>query len=82
MLLPADLLAHVAGEMVSQSEKEPCGIRGCAVYVDFEDAQLPGSRRRIAALQVDASTVPTFELYLTLQHDRSGWTSRLPQFLK
>lgn len=37
VLLPADLLSRVADEMVSMSEKEPCGIRGCTVYIEFED---------------------------------------------
>lgn len=37
VLLPSDLLSRVADEMVSMSEKEPCGIRGCTVYIEFED---------------------------------------------
>jgi len=80
VLLPADLLHRVASEMIIMSEKEPCGIRGCTVYIEFEDE--PSNTRRIASLQVDPNTVSTFELYLTLKHDRSGWTSILPQFLK
>lgn len=80
VLLPADLLNRVASDMVDMSEKEPCGIRGCSVYIEFEDE--PGNSRRIASLQVGASMVPTFELYLTLKHDQTGWTAKLPQFLK
>lgn len=80
VLLPADLLNRVAADMVDMSEKEPCGIRGCSVYIEFEDE--PGNSRRIASLEVGASTVPTFELYLTLRHDQTGWTAKLPQFLK
>lgn len=37
VLLPADLLLRVASEMIKLSEKEPCGIRGCAVFIEFED---------------------------------------------
>lgn len=80
VLLPSDLLHRVSNEMVSMSEKEPCGIRGCSLYIEFEEE--PSNTRRIATLQVDANTVSTFELYLTLRQDRSGWTSMLPQFLK
>lgn len=80
VLLPSDLLPRIASEMVEMSEKEPCGIRGCSLFIEFEDE--PGNTRRIASLQVDANTVSTFELYLKLKHDRSGWTSILPQFLK
>lgn len=37
VLLPPELLERVAAEMVSMSEKEPCGIRGCSVFIEFED---------------------------------------------
>lgn len=50
----------------------------CLLILGFS----PICYRRIASLQVDQNTVSTFELYLTLKHDRSGWTSILPQFLK
>lgn len=80
VLLPADLLNRVAADMVDMSEKEPCGIRGCSVFIEFEDE--PGNSRRIASLEVGANTVSTFELYLTLRHDQTGWTAKLPQFLK
>jgi hypothetical protein len=80
VLLPADLLHRVSAEMIKLSEREPCGIRGCSLYIEFEDE--PGNSRRIASIKADPNTVSTFELYLTLKHDRSGWTSILPQFLK
>jgi hypothetical protein len=80
VLLPADLLHRVASQMIQMSEKEPCGIRGCSLFIEFEDE--PGNSRRIASIKVDPNTVSTFELYLTLKQDRSGWTSILPQFLK
>lgn len=37
VLLPFDLLERVASDMIILSEKEPCGIRGCTVYIEFED---------------------------------------------
>lgn len=37
VLLPADLLQRVANEMVLMSEKEPCGIRGCSLFIEFEE---------------------------------------------
>jgi hypothetical protein len=80
VLLPSDLLHRIASEMFEMSEKEPCGIRGCSLFIEFEDE--PDNTRRIASLKTDPNTVSTFELYLTLKHDRSGWTSILPQFLK
>ncbi|XP_055857278.1 protein charybde-like [Episyrphus balteatus] len=78
--LPWDLTPRIAAEIIRVSEKEPCGIRGCTIYIEFEDE--PSNTRRIASMKVDPNTVPTFELYLTLKHDKSGWTSLLPQFIK
>lgn len=37
VLLPSDLLNRIASEMVVMSEKEPCGIRGSTIYIEFED---------------------------------------------
>ncbi|XP_052862405.1 protein scylla-like isoform X2 [Anopheles cruzii] len=79
VLLPKDLLHRISSQMFDLSEKEPCGIRGCTIYIEFEDE--PDNTRRIATMKTD-NTVSTFELYLTLKQDRRGWTSMLPQFLK
>lgn len=49
VLLPSTLLNHVASEMVSMAELEPCGIRGCCVYIEFEDE--PGNSRYILSSQ-------------------------------
>ncbi|KAH8379530.1 hypothetical protein KR009_005439 [Drosophila setifemur] len=78
--LPCDLTPSVAREIVRVSEKEPCGIRGCTIYIEFEDE--PNNSRRIASIKVDPDTVSTFEVYLTLRQDHRGWTSLLPQFMK
>ncbi|KAL7734908.1 hypothetical protein ACLKA6_011180 [Drosophila palustris] len=78
--LPCDLTPSIAAEIIRVSEKEPCGIRGCTIYVEFEDE--PQNSRRIASLKVDPETVSTFEVYLTLRQDHRGWTALLPQFMK
>lgn len=78
--LPCDLTPSIAAEIIRVSEKEPCGIRGCTIYVEFEDE--PQNSRRIASLKVDPETEPTFEVYLTLRQDHRGWTALLPQFMK
>ncbi|XP_067647871.1 uncharacterized protein [Eurosta solidaginis] len=78
--LPYDLMPRIAAEIIKASEREPCGVRGCSLYIDFECD--PNNVRRIASFKVDDYTVSTFELYLTLKQDKSGWTSLLPQFIK
>lgn len=37
VLLPSDLLNRIASKMIAMSEKEPCGIRGSIIYIEFED---------------------------------------------
>ncbi|XP_053954253.1 protein scylla [Anastrepha obliqua] len=78
--LPCDLTLRIAAEIIRVSEKEPCGIRGCTIYIEFEDE--PNNSRRIAELKLDPEMVSTFEIYLTLRQDHRGWTSLLPQFMK
>ncbi|XP_034655712.1 protein charybde isoform X1 [Drosophila subobscura] len=78
--LPADLTERIAAEIIRMSDREPCGERACTLFIEFESE--PNKVRRIASFKVDPDTVSIFELYLTLKQDNSGWTSKLPQFLK
>ncbi|PSN58152.1 hypothetical protein C0J52_01043 [Blattella germanica] len=79
VLLPADLLPRVARDVLSMAENEPCGLRGCTLFINFETDQMC---RRIGTIKCDPNTVSTFELFLTLKQDSSSWHSLLPQFLK
>jgi len=80
VLLPADLLPRVARDVLRMAENEPCGLRGCTLYVNFESEQ---ECRKIGTVKCDPNTVSTFELFLTLRRDaRSTWSSLIPQFLK
>ncbi|KAM7359061.1 protein scylla-like [Cochliomyia hominivorax] len=78
--IPCDLTTRIASEIIRVSEREPCGIRGCTLYIEFEEE--PQNSRRIGTLKVDYEMVSTFELYLTLRQDKRGWASLLPQFMK
>lgn len=78
--LPSDLTQRIATDIVRVSEREPCGIRGCTVFVEYEEEV--NSVKRIAKLKLDPEMVSTFEVYLTLRQDKRGWTSLLPQFIK
>lgn len=79
VLLPADLLPRVARDVVRMAENEPCGLRGCTLFINFENDQVC---RRLGQIKCDPNTVSTFELFLTLKQDSSSWHSILPQFLK
>lgn len=50
VLLPPELLERIAAEMVSMSEKEPCGIRGCSVFIEFEDEPSSSRYARISII--------------------------------
>jgi len=79
VLLPTDLLPRIALDIIRMAESEPCGLRGCTLFINFEG---PDTFRRIGTIKCDPFTVSTFELHLTLKQDSSSWHSLLPQFLK
>ncbi|XP_066139718.1 protein charybde-like [Euwallacea fornicatus] len=80
VLLPCGLLLRVARDIASMAESEPCGLRGCHLFVLFEPhGALPSTR--IAKVECDPGTACTFELYLTLKQSSTGWNF-LPQFLR
>ncbi|KAL0274537.1 UNVERIFIED_CONTAM: hypothetical protein PYX00_002639 [Menopon gallinae] len=79
VLLPCDLLPRIARDVIRMAENEPCGLRGCTLFVSFEAHDM---LRKIGTIKCDPNTVSTFELYLTLKQDSSSWHSLLPQFLK
>ncbi|KAF7989237.1 hypothetical protein HCN44_007834 [Aphidius gifuensis] len=79
VLLPADLLPRIAKDVLAMAENEPCGLRGCTLFINFETDSIC---RRLTRIQCDPNTVSTFELYLTLKQDHTSWHILLPQFLK
>ncbi|XP_060522728.1 protein charybde-like [Cylas formicarius] len=80
VLLPCGLLQRVARDIVSMAESEPCGLRGCQLFLLF-DAQQGTSPTKIGKIVCDPETACTFELYLTLKQNSIGWNF-LPQFLR
>ncbi|CAH0391275.1 unnamed protein product [Bemisia tabaci] len=80
VLLPADLLPRIALDILKMAETEPCGLRGCTIFINYES---DNQCRRIGTLKCDPSTVSTFEIHLTLRQDlKASWKSMLPQFIK
>lgn len=84
ILLPAGILQAIARDVLAAAADEPCGIRGCVVYIDFDESNGRSNgdkKQRIGAVKCDPYTVNTFEMYLTLR-PHSSWTSKLPLFLQ
>jgi len=79
VLLPHNLLARVVTDIITMAENEPCGLRGCHLYLYYQDED---ERKAIGEIRCDASTVSTFELTLTLRRDQSLWSNVLPNFLR
>lgn len=79
VLLPCGLLRMIARDILSMAESEPCGLRGCTLYLNFEGEDVC---RRLSTVKCDPTTASTFELSLTLKQANTGWNSFLPQFLK
>lgn len=72
VLIPLNLTQQIALDVLSSSDSEPCGLRGCILYINFEDDSK--EVRSIGCVRpVGSNPVPTFELYLTLKQANSGW---------
>ncbi|CAG9858600.1 unnamed protein product [Phyllotreta striolata] len=79
VLLPNGLTHSIAKDLFYLADSEPCGLRGCTLYIDFEANDL---KTNLSKVECDSSTPSTFEVYLTLKQTTKGWNSFLPQFLK
>jgi hypothetical protein len=75
VLLPLNLTRLVAQDVLESSETEPCGLRGCVLYINYESEEREVTR--IAAIRPTGANaqVATFELFLTLRQANSGWLS-------
>jgi len=83
ILLPAGILQRIAADILDASNDEPCGIKGCVIYIDFDESQRKcDGKQRIGTVKCHPYTVNTFEIYLTLRPHSSSWTSKLPLFLQ
>lgn len=70
ILIPCGLTMKIARDIMIMSECEPCGIRGCCLYIHLEEKS---SCTELVKLQCDPNTVSTFEVHLTLQEDTRKW---------
>lgn len=79
VLLPTGLTRTIAQSIFHLADSEPCGLRGCTLYINFEVNEL---KTKLSTIKCDPTTPSTFEVYLTLKQTTAGWNSFLPQFLK
>ncbi|XP_028849522.1 DNA damage-inducible transcript 4-like protein [Denticeps clupeoides] len=72
VLVPETLTRRIARDVLRLASGEPCGLRGCVLYVHLE---LENRCKRLERIVYDASVVPTFELTLVFKQDGSAWPS-------
>ncbi|KAI4808603.1 hypothetical protein KUCAC02_000657 [Chaenocephalus aceratus] len=77
VLVPEKLTQRIAGEVLQLAACEPCGLRGCILYVHLE---MENGYKRLERIVYDATVVPTFEVTLVFKQDGTAWTS-LQDFL-
>ncbi|OWF52635.1 DNA damage-inducible transcript 4-like protein [Mizuhopecten yessoensis] len=70
LLIPCGLVMCIARDIMASARKEPCGLRGCVLFINLEDKN---KCQNLVKLYCDPTTVSTFELYLTLKEDTRGW---------
>lgn len=66
----ADQLNRLAQDVIRMSHTEPCGLRGVIIFVVL---QRKNFCEKLATIQGDATTTPTFQVYVTLKEDTSRW---------
>nr|XP_033812920.1 DNA damage-inducible transcript 4-like protein [Geotrypetes seraphini] len=70
VLVPENLIGRIAQEIVCLSSTEPCGLRGCVIYVNLE---VDSTCKKLDKIVYDAGVVPTFELNLVLKQEGHSW---------
>lgn len=70
LLVPRGLIFRIAQDVLRMSRSEPCGIRGCIMFISIEQK---ACCQKINKLVYDPDCTPTFELYLTLREDTKAW---------
>ncbi|XP_078284558.1 DNA damage-inducible transcript 4 protein [Rhinoraja longicauda] len=71
LLIPGELSAQVAEELLRLAASEPCGLRGAVLHLSVEDGHVCKDVDRIV---VDGSLAPTFELALVLRLEGGFWS--------
>lgn len=69
VLVHPQTTVDILKEVVYQGEREPCGVRGGTLVVLFSDRL--GQLHRVGRFPLDPTTLPTYELHLTLNEDRT-----------
>merc|ERR1712203_1330712 len=77
---PSNLLQEISGHVIQEATLEPCGLKGCLIFIYFEGEN---DCQYLNTLRCDPATIPTFELTLTLrQNQAKSRASWIPDIVK
>jgi len=77
---PPSLLQEIASHVIQEASLEPCGLKGCLIFIYFEGEN---DCQYLNTLRCDPATIPTFELTLTLrQNQAKSRASWIPDIVK
>nr|XP_006012022.1 PREDICTED: DNA damage-inducible transcript 4-like protein isoform X2 [Latimeria chalumnae] len=79
VLVPERLTKRIARDVLRLSSTEPCGLRGCVLYINLE---IENMCKKLDRIVYDSSVVPTFELTLVFKQDGNAWPSIRDFFIK
>lgn len=72
VLVPEKLTKRIAREVLRLAACEPCGLRGCILFIHLE---LDKGCKQLERIAYDSTVVPTFELSLVFKQDGTAWPS-------
>ncbi|XP_041077596.1 DNA damage-inducible transcript 4-like protein [Polyodon spathula] len=78
VLVPETLTRRIARDVLRLSSGEPCGLRGCILYINLE---VENVCKKLDRIIYDSTVLPTFELTLVFKQDGNAWPSLRDFFL-
>eukprot|EP00920_Eleutheroschizon_duboscqi_P007910 GHVT01018311.1.p1 GENE.GHVT01018311.1~~GHVT01018311.1.p1 ORF type:complete len:176 (+),score=0.85 GHVT01018311.1:72-530(+) len=70
LLTPPEFIEKISLDIIRMSCLEPCGLKGCVIHVNLERKHVC---ERLCQIELDRSTVTTFEISLTLIEWNKPW---------
>lgn len=72
ILIPRDLIRRVSQDVITMSQIEPSGLRGCVLVLNLVSRTMC---RKLGRIDCDPCTVATFELHVNFSEDEKKWFS-------
>ncbi|KAK8395508.1 hypothetical protein O3P69_005551 [Scylla paramamosain] len=80
IVFPPLLLDQVAEHVLDLAKDEPCGLRGCVLFVVYEDPEL--GELQLAKMKADKNMPSTHLLVLKLKADPTSWFTKMARIFR